>query len=142
MLFIFLFFQMFQSNELLLAALSVTLIIIRNGLLNVIPTRPADYPHVWDFYRRNNVLVDNIGNIIDFLNMSHCSIDEDVHVIVERFSNDLRTIQDFILNCNMLLNANGDNNHLNNYGSELRIMIEGLYTTLCSVHTCATCLRK
>ena len=137
-----LFFQMFQRNELILAALNVTLIIIRNGLLNSLPMRPVDYPHVWDFYRRNDLLASYIRNIIDFLDTSNCAMDEDVHVTVERFSNDLRTIQNFIQDCNELLDANGNNSHLNNYVTELRIMIEGLYTTLCSIHTCTTCIKK
>ena len=132
---------MFQSNELVLAALAVTLIIIRNGLLSLIPMRPADYHHVWDFCRQNNILRQQIENIINFLNTSQCTLDDDVHVIVERFTNDLRIIQDFMLDCNLLINRNGDNLHLNNYSNELRIMIEGLYTTLCNVHTC-TCIKK
>ena len=133
---------MFQSNELILAALSVTLIMFKNHLLNKAPRSPSSYAHVWDHYRKCSLFIDNIENIIDFIDTSQCTLDDDVHVIVGRFVRDLKIIQDFIRNCLILLVPGTTNSHLDDFGPELRLMIEGLYTTLCSVHTCPVCVRN
>lgn len=98
--------------------------------------------HVWDFYRRNDILISQIEIVLDFLDVSECAMDIDVLDIVNRFISDLSNIQEFLRNCNALLNRDTSNDHLDNFGSDLRDMLNGLYTTLCSVHTCATCAKK
>ena len=133
---------MFQSNELTLAALSIFLITIRNRLLALAPRSPSHYRHVWDFYRRSSILIESIENILTFLDLSDYLMDDDVHQIVNRFVGDLGIIQEFLRNCNVLLNRDSPNDHLDSFGQELRNMLEGLYTTLCSVHTCPECVKK
>ena len=132
---------MFQSNELILAALSVTLILFKFKLASAIPGIPSSYAHVWDFYRRCDLLFMSMEEIINFLDTSQCQIDVDVHVIVERFVNDLRTIQGFIRDCTLSLVPSSDNSHLDGFGDDLRTRIEGLYTTLCNPHNCGGCIR-
>ena len=133
---------MFQNNELILAALAVSLILIRNRLANAVPGRPSNYAHIWDFYRRCDLLFLEIERIIAFLDTSQCLVDDDVHVIVERFINDLRTIQGFIRDCTFSLVPSSNNSHLDNFETDLRSRIEGLYTTLCNPHTCDGCVRN
>ena len=133
---------MFQTNELTLAALGIFLVTLRNRLLSLAPRSPSNYGHVWDFYRRSNILIDSIDNISIFLDLSDYVMDDDVHQIVNRFVSDLGIIQEFLRNCNELLIRDSPNNHLDSFGQELRNMLEGLYTTLCSVHTCPVCVKK
>ena len=133
---------MFQSNELILAALAVTLILIKFKLTSRIPRKPSSYAHIWDFYRQCDLLFLNMEETIVFLDTSHCQIDDDVHVIVERFVNDLKEIQDYIRDCTLSLVPRTNNNHLDSFEADLKTRIEGLYTTLCNSHTCNGCIRN
>ena len=127
------------NKSLVLNAISVILIIMKNRLINEMPMNPQSYSHGYDFYRHCLRFRETLGEMIDFLLIDDGTLDPDLHLLLDRFVADLNFIRDQVQDLSIQADYSPESNNLIFFDLYIKRMLKGLYTTLCPIGACDRC---
>ena len=133
-----LYFQMVKK-ALVLNAISVMLIILKNRLIEEMPSNPQSYQHGYDFYRHCLKFRQLLSTVMSFLSLENMIMHPDVHLLVNRFVEDLSSISDDVTDLSVEADYSPESQKLIFFDLYLKRRLRHLFTTLCPVGKCNKC---